>query len=176
MYERHYGALYNDQLSNKEIAAKIRTAIKSLVKNEVLPADWKYSVRYRSYAGGSSIDVKATAPRPVRLVNARTVYNPSQTNPLDIDLPTDYAQRDERGEFRPCRVAPGQRWEIREGLTIEARNVYLTLKQLHGVWNHDGSDIQVDHHDVKYYGQVNVESAAGWDADFKVAIPKEFCW
>lgn len=65
MYERTYGYRYERNRPVKDDAKMIRADIKTLSKAGMLPADWKYSVRYRSFAGGCSIDISARSPRPI---------------------------------------------------------------------------------------------------------------
>ncbi len=53
-------------------------------------------------------------------------------------------------------------------VTADADAAEVTLKRIHGAYNHDGTEIQVDYFDVRYYGQVTFEtpeSAAFWAAE-----------
>lgn len=135
MYERTYGYLYERNRLVKDDAALIRRTIKTLAKGGLIPADWSYSVRYRSYAGGCSIDVKATSPRPIYAAEPDTYEHPWATNV-------------ETGEQVHA-------WKDR--LTIEARNVLDTLSELHDACNHNGCETQVDYFDVKFYGVPGIE-------------------
>src|SRR4029077_16657420 len=52
-----------------------------------------------------------------------------------------------------------------EVLTDDAEAAKMTLQRIHGAYKHDGSEIQVDYFDVRYYGHVSFESASS--ADFR---------
>jgi hypothetical protein len=138
MYERSYGYLYDAARLVKDDAASIRRTIKTLTKGELLPADWRYSVRYRTFAGGCSIDVTATAPRPIYAADPATH--------------DEWALHAETGEWVHA-------W--RDRLTLEARTVLDTLEDLTRAHNHDGTESQVDYFDVKFYGHVQLELAPG---------------
>lgn len=137
MYERTYGYLYDSARPVKEDAASIRRTIKTLAAAELLPRDWTYSVRYRTFAGGRSIDVRAISPRPTYAAN------PGERG---------WARHAETGE---------QVHAWRDKLTIEARMVLDTLEDLLGAHNHSGSEIQVDYVDVKFYESVDLETLPG---------------
>jgi len=47
----------------------------------------------------------------------------------------------------------------------EAKAAKMTLERIHNAYNHDGSEIQTDYFDVRYYGHVEFEDAQ--DADFR---------
>ncbi len=57
----------------------------------------------------------------------------------------------------------GKRWPW---LTDEARDVMAKVEAIHNAYNHDGSEIMVDYHDVNYYGSVEIETeeSARWRA------------
>ena len=136
--ERAYGYLYDKDRQVKDDAASIRRTIRTMAKAGVLPADWKYSVRYSSFAGGCAIDIAATSPRPTYAADPRpydtTVYN-----------------RD-TGEWVFNRI---------DRMSREARAVEDALEELHAAHNHDGSDSMTDYFDVKFYGSVRVDTAEG---------------
>lgn len=117
----------------------IRADVKALVKAGMLPADWVYSVRKRSCTHSWSIDVRATSPRPLYAAN------PSTYDEV-------WVKHAETGE-----MVHG--WKDR--LTLEAGAVLDTLEDLHRGYNHDGSETQVDYFDVKFYGSVTLDVAAG---------------
>ena len=58
-YRYEVGDKYDPALSTKEIAVRIRADIKQAIKVVALPPG-KYSVKYRSFAGGTSIDVSVS--------------------------------------------------------------------------------------------------------------------
>lgn len=65
LYERSCGYRYDRDRTVKEDAALIRADIRTLAKAGMLPADWKYSVRFERASMCKSIDVTATSPRPI---------------------------------------------------------------------------------------------------------------
>lgn len=132
MTERTYGANYDRDRSVKDDAAKIRRTIKDMVKGGHLPADWKYSVRYRTASMMQAIDVHCTSPRPTLSVD------PYSLNP-DTGREIGFANAE----------------------TSEARTVRESLTELVASFNHDGSDLQTDYFDVKFYGDVSVRPADG---------------
>lgn len=166
MYERTYGYLYDRDRLVKDDAALIRRTIKTLAKGDLLPADWVYSVRYRTFAGGRAIDISARSPRPVTLMESGYV-RASDTKPrrvivprrLDID-DTSLAD-DER--WINLWLRPGEQHEIRwcDTSTSEARAVHRALSDLHDGCNHDGSDSMTDYFDVKFYGSVSIDTLPG---------------
>lgn len=133
-YERSYGHLYERDLDTAEIAKRMRTQTKVLVKAGMLPADWTYSVRTRRFAGGTAIDITATSPRPTR-AGARDAR--------------DWTLNYETGEW----VSPSA-----SKATIEAAAVYKALDEIHNAYQHDGSEIETDYFDVNYYGSVSIYS------------------
>ena len=137
MYERSYGYLYDEHRSVKDDAANIRAHVKTMTKAGLLPADWKYSVRYRTASMCCAIDVSAVSPRPLYAAD------PNERG---------WAKNYETGEF-----VTG--WK--DSLTREARAVFDTLSDLREGHNHDGSEIQFDYFDVKFYGSVNLETVNG---------------
>lgn len=138
VYERTYGYLYEEARPVKEDAASIRRTIKTLAKAELIPSDWTYSVRYRSFAGGCAIDVRGVSPRAIYAA--------------DPDAFREHALNHETGAWV-------MGWK--DKLTIEARTVLDTLHELLGAHNHDGSEIMVDYFDVKFYGVPEIDTAPG---------------
>ena len=132
MSERSYGVKYNDKLSNKEIAAAIRQDIKNAIAKGKLPKGLKVSVRYDRFAGGSSIDATITAW-------------PDGFMWLNPDWVVANREHEDRYQDNVPRY------------TAQAKAIIDKLTEMHGAYNHDGSDSMVDHFDVKYYGHVNVD-------------------
>lgn len=131
-YERTYGESYDDKLSTKEIAARIRKDIKQAIAAGELPGGCRdYSVRYRSFSGGSSIDI--TVKRA-----AYTIERPEVTraDPREADTVT-------RG--------------LGGWMTDGASAVIDRLKKIHDAYNHDGSDTMSDYWDVNYYGHAEFD-------------------
>jgi hypothetical protein len=136
MTSRWYGYNYDRERSVKDDAANIRRHIRTMVQAGLLPSDWTYSVRYRRFAGGSSIDVRATSPRPIYAADPHS------------DGPVKHA---ETGAWVTAWV---------DRLTSEARAVKGTLEDLVNGHNHDGSDTSTDYFDVKFYGDVVLITAS----------------
>lgn len=163
MYERSYGELYDGSLTTVQIAAKIRAEVKRRVKAGELPADWKYSIRSDSFAGGSAIRINATSPRPVYLASWGPLHVPSWATefPIIVELPI-------KGEWKSCAVRQ-HGWHVtREDVEVpEAKSVREQLEALHAAYNHNGSDIMTDYFDVNYYGTVELETFGGWQARYE---------
>ncbi len=147
MYERSYGYRYEEaaKLSTVEIAKRMRSEIKQEVAAGMLPARWRYSVKSDSFAGGSSIDISvkdcADAWMPCPGHNGRGAGCPNpwcKAGGIHRDLPAA---------------------EEHEVLTEEATAAKMTLERIHGAYNHDGSEVQVDYFDVNYYGDVDFQDA-----------------
>lgn len=132
MTERWHGSRYDGSLSTKAIAARIRADIKAAVEVGDLPGEpVSYGVRYRSFAGGTAIDVSIRG-----FANSR--------------VEGEEAETDNR--------RAGKKWPW---LTDEARKVMEVLEGIHRAYNHDGSDVMTDYFDVNYYGSVEFESEWG---------------
>lgn len=132
---RKYGYLCDKTRDTKADAASIRRTIKTLTNAGLLPADWKYSVRMARFSGGSSIDIYATSPAPIYAVD-----------------PAEYG-----AAIHPETGQQVSAWD--DKLTVAAKAVYDALTDLHRGHNHDGSDTQSDHFDVKFYGSAHVDPA-----------------
>ena len=132
MTERVYGSKYSGKLSNKEIAAAIRQDIKNAIATGKLPKGLKVSVRYEHFSGGSSIDASITAwPENFMWLNPDWVV-------------MNHEHQDQYHDNVPR-------------YTEQAKKIIEKLTEIHGAYNHDGSDSMTDHFDVKYYGHVNVD-------------------
>jgi hypothetical protein len=130
MYAVHYGEAHDEELSVKECAAEIRKHLRKLSKAKHSPlAGVKVSVRYQSFSGGSAIDVRLSVPYPVRV-------------------------EDEEAELDARREGERYPW-----LTPAARAAKLAAEEIHGAYNYNGSDSQIDYFHVKYYGHVEIEEA-----------------
>lgn len=146
MYERSYGYRYEEitkYSSPAEIAKVIRTDVKQAQQEGLLPARWSYSVRSDSL----SIDVEVRdcpdAWRPYDGgADCRNVWCAARNDPQYAHAATPH-----------------------EVLTDEAAAAKMTLERIHNAYNHDGSEIQTDYFDVRYYGHVNFEDASS--ADFR---------
>lgn len=168
MYERTYGYRYEEggKLSTTEIAKLIRQEIKIAIKEGLLPAHWKYSVKSQYFAGGSSIDVSVK--------NCADAWMPCPGYQIGTKHELPGGGRTATGCGNPWCKAGGEfkdRPEAQEHdvLTEEAQAAKMTLERIHGAFNHDGSEVQVDYFDVNYYGHVEFQSAesARWEAEEK---------
>lgn len=184
MYERTYGYLYDRNRSVKEDAALIRRNVKTMTGAGVLPEDWTYSVRYRCFSGGCAIDVRASSPRPVLLMDPGFVAASKERDRL-VTVPRRRRSRDDCAvcfwaldqhdqapkdhEYAP--VGPWMNLHLRAGeqhdifwedaATPEALAVQAALQELLDACNHDGSDSMVDYFDVKFYGHATVDAKPG---------------
>ena len=129
------GSKYDRSLSTKEIAAKLRAEVKAAIKAGTLPAGTKISVRYRSYSGGSSIDVSVTA-----LPDGFALHNPERIQ-FEIEHPNEYVVDHHYPTYTP-----------------EAKALLATLKAMMDAYNYDRSDIQTDYFDVAFYGHAQYDS------------------
>jgi len=160
MIRRHEGYRYDQQRPVKSDAALIRADIRTMVAAGMLPADWKYSVRYRSFAGGCAIDILAKSPRPVRVMDSGMVAAaPDRARVVMVPLRQD----DGTTSIVPLRLRAGERHDIRvcDVTTNEARAVSSALSDLHNAYNHDGSDAMTDYFDVKFYGGATLDTLPG---------------
>lgn len=150
MYERSHGYRYaelGEHPTPAQIAAAVRQDIKQAVTEGLLPERWSYSVRSESYSGGCSVDVRVQdcgdAWKPCDGgAKCRNVWCAARRDP-------NYAHAAEQHEV----------------MTDEAESARMTLQRIHGAYNHDGSEVQVDYFDVRYHGHVEFEKA--WDAEFR---------
>ncbi len=140
MYERSYGYRYaelGDHPTCAEIAKVIRKDIKQAVAEGLLPAAWSYSVR--SDTNSVDLDVR-DCPDAWKLcdgMNCHNVWCSARNDP-------QYA----------AHASP------HDVLTDDAEAAKMTLDRIHGAYNHDGSEIQTDYFDVRYYGHVSFEDAS----------------
>lgn len=128
-YNYAVGKKYTPGMSTKDIAATLRAEVKAAIAKGDLPKGLKVSVRYRSFSGGSSIDLRVTAV-PAGFV----IKNPER---VKHDLRTHYA-------YTPDFHCPI--------FTPEATALKDKLQGMMNAWNYDRSDIQTDYFDVKFYG------------------------
>jgi hypothetical protein len=139
MYETTYGTKYEatKDLSRVEIAKLIRADIKAAVKAGTLPAA-KYSVTCQSYSGGGSINIKVADVNKEGFV----LHNEAR---LRWDLENPHA-----GLYN----APSN---VRDLYSPEAVEMKKTLEGIMGAYNYDGSDIQSDYFNVRFYGGAEID-------------------
>ncbi len=141
MYERSYGYRYDEASGTAaDIAKRIRADIKQAVEEGLLPNRWRYSVRSDSFSGGQSIDITVKGCADAWKDCDRS----SCPNPWCAH----------GGIHRDLAGATAH-----DILTDEAEAAKMTLQRIHTAYNHDGSEIQTDYFDVRYYGQVNFQDA-----------------
>lgn len=159
MYERSYGYKYEQQqgLSTTEIAKLIRRDIKTAQKEGLLPTHWKYSVRTTYFAGGSSIEVRVKNCADAWQVCQGIVPGSERTLADGSWTARTCANVWCAGRNDPQYAHAASEHKV---LTEEARVAKTTLERIHGAYNHDGSEVQVDYFDVNYYGTVDFEG--GW--------------
>lgn len=146
-YERSYGSLYEQtkDLRPVQVAAHMRKIVRQCAKDGLLPSDWTYSVRYRSYAGGCSIDI--TVAVPDELLALRDRYE---------------AEHHHRYTTFPVEMLIGEYAPLAGLMTAEQ-----TLHQIHSGYNYDGSDHMTDYFDVRYYGGVTVVDQTRYDRFYR---------
>jgi len=141
-----YGTKYDEvkNLGVTEIAKRMRADIKRAKADGLLPTRWNYSVTTDKFSGGASIEVRVRDCADAWVAQ-------------DDSLCYQYAYCTLGMHARHCPAA--------EHLTDEAEAALAVLKQIHGSYNYDGSDVITDYFDVNYYGSAQVESL--WDAQFR---------
>lgn len=144
MVETTYGAKYAEtkDLTRAEVAKRIRADIKAAVRSGAVPKG-TYSVRTESYAGGGSINVTFKCPE-LSLHNAARIR-------WEIENP-----------YVSFSTAPAN-IGVREPYSPEARGVIAQLEAIVAAYNYDGSDIQSDFFNVRFYGHVSPER--NWDIE-----------
>lgn len=160
MYERSYGDNYDGDRPVKADAALIRAEIKAKVKAGELPADWKYSVRYRTASMCRAIDITATAPRATVKMAPDMIFGGPDGRVVTVPAPIGWDE-----DYIDLSLRPNEVYEIRwcDAVTDEARNVGDYLRGLLSSYNHDGSDSMIDYFDVKFYGVPTIVTADGVD-------------
>jgi len=150
MYERTYGYRYaelGDHPTAAQVAKTMRRDIHQAIAEGLLPSHWTYSVRSDTFAGGCSVDV--------------TVQ----------DCPDAWEQCDGGSKCRDvwCSARNDPTYahaaKPHDVLTNDAEAASMTLGRIHNAYNHNGSEIQVDYFDVRYYGTVTFEDAGS--AEFR---------
>lgn len=168
MYERSYGYKYQEgeKLTTAGIAKLIRADIKTAISEGLLPDRWSYSVVSDTFSGGSSIDVRvkncadAWMACPGYKVGTRHELEGGGWTATGCGNVWCKAG----GQYKDSASA-----ERHDVLTEEALAAKMTLERLHGAYNHDGSEVQVDYFDVNYYGHVTFQDArsARFEAEHK---------
>ena len=170
MYERSYGYKYKETGDEYASAAKIaklmRADIKVAVSEGFLPgAPVKYSVTSEYYSMGQSINITVKGWPDAWVECDGTVPGTRRTWEGGATTATGCPNMWCAARNDPERAAHATPHSV---LSEEARAAEMTLERIHGAYNHDGSDSMVDYFDVRYYGQVQFESAesAKWQAEY----------
>lgn len=161
MYERSYGYRYEEvdkYTSAVDIAKKIRADIKQAVEEGLLPSRWKYSVR--SDATAISVDVLDCADAWQECDG--TVPGSWRDHGDGVSTATACSNVWCAARNDPAYAHAATAHDV---LTEDAQAAKMTLQRIHGAYNHDGSEIQTDYFDVRYYGGVSFEDAHS--ADFR---------
>lgn len=152
MYERSYGYRYaelGDHPSAAELAKAMRGDIKQATSEGLLPSHWSYSVRSETFSGGCSVDV--------------TVQDcPDAYRPCDGGRNCHNVWCSARNDPQYAHAA-----EAHFVLTDVAEAAKMTLERIHNAYNHDGSELMVDYHDVRYYGVVRFETLSDYEFRMK---------
>lgn len=126
------GKFYEHDLDVKEIAKRMRQAIKA-----ELP-EVKAKVQIRRYSGGQAVDIHVDSAS-------------FDCDPI-IPMQQWYEENDMQGFRRP--------WKENYNATMV--QAMVKLKEIHGRWNYDNSDIMSDYFDVNYYGSVTSPNGISW--------------
>lgn len=140
MYEITYGNKCSKDMTTKDCASAIRADIKAEITAGNLPAG-TYSVRMKRFAGGSSIDVHI-ADIPFIVLNRLRVA---------ADLAGINTHRTGMAVYTDA------------GKTIRDK-----VEAIIQSYNYDGSEIQTDYFNVKFYGHASF--AWEWEANQRKAI------
>jgi len=162
MYERSYGYRYSEpgeRATCADIAKMIRRDIKQAQEEGLLPARWSYSVRTEH---GTSINVDVRDCPDAWKPCDGTVPGSRRTYPDGGWTATACPNMWCKARNDPAYAHAAEEHEV---LTEEASIAKMTLERIHGAYNHDGSEIQTDYFDVRYYGTVQFEDARS--ADFR---------
>jgi len=147
MYERRLGEKYEGSIGvhGSGLAKLIRADIKAAKAAGDLPADLDVSVRYESFSMGQAIRVSIG-------------YRPDFWR--ECDGVSRWSEPDAEGNQVGTHCHdPKHGWDAgyrHEVLSDEGMRVRSLVETLHGAYNFDGSESQVDYFDVRYYGQVSL--------------------
>jgi hypothetical protein len=123
------GSKYDKALDVKEIAARIRTDIKSLIKANVLPQG-TYSVTIQRYSGGQSIAIRIKSFEFPILNKEKELRDANRENTNDFHYP------------RYTKIAQ---------LVLEE------LNQMLNSFRYDDSDGMIDYFDTNFYGNASFD-------------------
>lgn len=128
---RHYGEKYRDHYSTKDIARLFREDVAAGIAAGEIPQGLKLSIR----TAYNSIQVTIVACPGVRLLNAARILSDCRNpNPHEYFAPHEL----------PIRSIIGGRLLAR-------------LEHLLGAYNYDGSQLETDYFDVRFYGHPSID-------------------
>lgn len=132
MTTRTYGSKFDNALSTKEIAARIRKDIQAAIKAGNLPKGTKVSVKteYSSMSAAINLCIKD--------LPGVEIYSNAYINHM--------------------RTAPGAFFRF-DCFSDDAAAARTLLKQIADAYNYDGSDSMCDHFDVRFYGSIQFDVA-----------------
>lgn len=136
MADTVYGPKFERALTTTQIAARFRADVKAAMARGELPRVTLH-VRTKYFSGGSSIDVDVVAvPAGFPVLNAaRTRWEAAHPH-----------------DFLGNHPDPELRWRHAE----RTRTLLEQLGAMLNAYNYDGSDIQSDYFNVRFYGHVNI--------------------
>ncbi len=149
MYEIVYGNKYaaTKGLSRVEVAKLVRADIKAAIKSGELPTA-KYSVTCESYSGGGSLNVcvsDVVKPGFVLMNAGRIQWDHENPNGGHYNCPSEHLSLHSE----------------------EASKLLKCIESIVGAYNYDGSDIQTDYFNVRFYS--SVKFAWKWEATVRDA-------
>lgn len=152
MYARHFEGSRLRELdgyvSAADIAKLMRAEIKAQIKAGHLPGTARnYSVRIENGTMHRAIDIRTkdldglTRTCPGYKVGSETYF---ENGGMAATACHHWACKNDRNDAEDVLNDEGQR-------------VHKLLKEIHGLWNYDASNAQIDYFNVNYYGGVRVQ-------------------
>lgn len=149
--QRAYGSLakLTEGLDTKGIAKHIRATVRQCAKDGLIPSDWVYSVKVDHLTA-----INVTVGVPDEVMALREAFEQAKRTMFNEAYGCRYtAFRDELvGEWAPLAV-------------LDRTEQMLT--EIHNAPNWDGSDVQSDYFDVRYYGHVNMVTMTSFNAYYR---------
>lgn len=159
--DRHYGSKYRtvgDYAPATEIAKHMRQDIKHAIKGGSLPGTAKnYRVRCQTYSGGQSINIRAVELPGMWQECDGTIPGTQHVYELGGEILFGAADRCRNFWCAAGDQAGVPGAETHLTLTVEGQRVESILRGIHDAYNHDGSDLQTDYFDVRYYGTADIQ-------------------
>lgn len=148
--QRAYGSLaqLTKGMDIKGVAKHIRNTVRQCAKDGLIPG-WAYSVKVDHHTA-----INVTVGVPDEVMALRESFEQAKRTMFNETYGCRYtAFRDELvGEFAPLAV-------------LDATEQLLT--EIHNAPNWNGSDVQSDYFDVRYYGHVNMVTLTSFDEFYR---------